>query len=279
MALQSSGAISIGNISVELGQASTTTHSLNDASFRSLAGVPSGAISMSNFYGKSNAFIFNSTISANTTNYNIKSAAIAAGWDQVKPLKATVTVNSGIYVYASTTAVYGMQTGSTFPAGTTLAVINNGLIVGCGGAGGAGGSQATNGGPGLAGGVGFLASVAVSITNNGTVGGGGGGGGGAGGAVFAGDTGGGGGGRVLGAGGGGLTGNAGTLTAAGAGRGGGPGGAGTSGAGGNLGTAGSAGTDGGGTGGPGAGGAAGACTTGNANITWVVTGTRLGALN
>ena len=230
MALNTSGPISLGgttvgqSVNLEMGYAATATISMNDAAIRTLAGVPSGAISMSNFYGKSNAFIFNSTISANTTDYNIKSAAIAAGWDQVKSLKATVTVNSGIYVYASTTAVYGMQTGSTFPAGTTLAVINNGLIVGFGGKGGngsGGGSGVNNGQPGLAGGVGFLASTAVSITNNGTVGGGGGGGGGAGGAVFTGATGGGGGGRVLGAGGGGLTGNAGTLTAAGAGRGGG----------------------------------------------------------
>ena len=55
MALQSSGAISINNINVELGVAGTTSASLNQASYRTLAGVPSGAISMSNFYGKSNA--------------------------------------------------------------------------------------------------------------------------------------------------------------------------------------------------------------------------------
>jgi len=53
MALQSSGAISINNINVELGVAGTTSASLNQASYRTLAGVPSGAISMSNFYGKS----------------------------------------------------------------------------------------------------------------------------------------------------------------------------------------------------------------------------------
>ena len=55
MTLQSSGAISIANINTELGVASTTTRSLNDSAARTLAGVASGAISMSNFYGKSNA--------------------------------------------------------------------------------------------------------------------------------------------------------------------------------------------------------------------------------
>jgi len=55
MALQSSGAISFNNINVELGVAGTTSASLNQSSYRTLAGVASGAISMSNFYGKSNA--------------------------------------------------------------------------------------------------------------------------------------------------------------------------------------------------------------------------------
>lgn len=54
MTLQSSGAISFANINTELGVSSTTTRSLNDSASRTLAGVASGAISMSNFYGKSN---------------------------------------------------------------------------------------------------------------------------------------------------------------------------------------------------------------------------------
>jgi hypothetical protein len=53
MTLQSSGAISIGNINVELGVASTTPRQIGDGQCRGLAGVASGAISMSNFYGKS----------------------------------------------------------------------------------------------------------------------------------------------------------------------------------------------------------------------------------
>lgn len=54
MTLQASGAISLGNVSSELGVGSTTARSMNDSSSRTLAGVASGQISMSSFYGKSN---------------------------------------------------------------------------------------------------------------------------------------------------------------------------------------------------------------------------------
>ena len=59
MTLNASGPISIGgatagqSINLELGRASTASSNLNETSLRSLAGVPSGAISMSNFYSKS----------------------------------------------------------------------------------------------------------------------------------------------------------------------------------------------------------------------------------
>jgi hypothetical protein len=60
MPLNSSGQISLGgpivgeSINLELGQTSTTLVSLDDPNVRSLAGVPSGTISMpTNFYGKS----------------------------------------------------------------------------------------------------------------------------------------------------------------------------------------------------------------------------------
>jgi hypothetical protein len=61
MTLNSSGPLSIGgcttgqSIAKELGLSTTATHSLNCTSYRTLAGVSSGTISMSNFYGKSNA--------------------------------------------------------------------------------------------------------------------------------------------------------------------------------------------------------------------------------
>lgn len=72
MALQSSGTIAMGQIRTELKQ--TGAISLGSAECRKLAGKPSGAIKMSDFYGKSNTvkydnhIIYNSILSSATIN-------------------------------------------------------------------------------------------------------------------------------------------------------------------------------------------------------------------
>ena len=141
MALPSSGAMRMGaDIGVELGNTATSMISLGATAPRTLAGVPSGAIRLAaDFYGKASAFVFNQTISSNTNDYNLRNAAIAAGWDQVLVLQATVTINAGVFVGSSSTGSAAFQTGSSFPAGSTLAIINNGSIVGRGGNGGSAG--------------------------------------------------------------------------------------------------------------------------------------------
>jgi hypothetical protein len=161
---------------------------MDDAGFRSLLGTPRGEISMINSYGKTAGgfagFVFTATIAANTANYNLKTAAIAAGWDQVLPLSATITINAGVYVYSVSTGSYAFDTGATFPTGTILTLINNGIILGMGGAGAMGGGWLPNAatsppGSGVGGGGPALrAQYAISITNNGDIAGGGGGGGG-----------------------------------------------------------------------------------------------------
>jgi len=61
MTLASSGTMSIGgtttdrSINLELGRSATATSSMGETDLRTLAGVASGAISMSDFYGKSAA--------------------------------------------------------------------------------------------------------------------------------------------------------------------------------------------------------------------------------
>jgi hypothetical protein len=313
MALNGSGPISIAgttagqSIQIELGGNGTTQMSLNDAAVRTLAGVPSGAITMpTNFYGKANQFSF--SIASNQTNANLRTLAVNAGWNQSS--KVVATINSGVIVSANSTGTPGLVINGSFPGGVDL--INNGTIAGMGGAGGAGASwfkpykeNVINADPGSSGGLALSVSTAVTITNNGIIGGGGGGGGGGGSdTAFIGGVrryyggGGGGGGRTgatnsAGASGKpngsppvanffiGGTGAAGTSSSGGAG---GPGGsaAGASGgAGGAGGAYGSAGGTGGATGqgGQAVGGAGGAAITGNSNITWISFGTRSGAIS
>lgn len=251
------------------------------------------------------AFVFNQTISTNQTNYNLRAAAVAAGWNQLTPLIATVTVNSGVYVSSNSTGTPAFDTGVTFPAGSLLSLNCSGaFIVGMGGAGGTGGGSPPLGWPATAGsgsngGLALRAQHAISINNSGgTIGGGGGGGGGGGHEIFSDGKnpqtfpyggGGGGGGRTgttnsPGGGGGGsymgngATGGAGTLSAAGSGGNGGGGETHRGGNGGAWGAAGAGGVGGNGGSSPGPGGSGGAAVSGNSNITWINTGTRLGAI-
>ena len=304
MALPASGAISLNQVNVELGLSGTTTISMNQASVRTLFGVPSGAISMSNGYGKANQFSF--TITSNQANANLRTLALAAGWPGTA--KVVATINGGVYVYSTSTGSAGLTINGSFPGGVSL--VNNGFIVGMGGDGG----FATNTGTPVAGSAGGLAlsvGVGVTITNNGTIGGGGGGGGGGntvlyqyGEEIYYGGGGGGGRSGLSNSSGGpsggfygGSAGGAGTNSSAGTGGSGflyaGPnytGGYG--GNGGNWGTAGNSGGAGGQGGngatgggaysyGPGAGGGGGAggAVTGNSSITWLAFGTRLGSVS
>lgn len=201
------------------------------------------------------AFVFRQTISSDATNYVLRNAAITAGWDGIVPLDAEVTVASGIVLSADSTGQYAFDTGATFPAGTTLALINNGFVIGMGGAGGAAYTAGSNGGPAL------RAQYAIGIDAAGGVIGGGGGGGG-------GNKGGGGGGRSgrTNAAGGVGTGNgtSGTFSSGGSGDAG-------AGGGGDWGAS-------GGTAGSYAGGTGGAAVVGNSYITWINTGTRYGSI-
>lgn len=293
MTLPASGQISFNDINVELGVAGATQASLGQTSYRTLAGVASGQIAMNNFYGKANAFAF--TISSNQTNANLRTLALAAGWDGAT--RPVATIAAGVYFYATSTGTPALTINGSFPAGVSL--VNNGFIYGRGGNAGNGGVGSGSGGSGAGGGNALTASVAVSITNNGTISGGGGGGGGGGGVstydkvVINVGGGGGGGGRVNASGGTGGqqgsttggNGTAATLTAAGSGGGGGsysPYYGGSGGAGGNNAASGSSGSVGygnNGIGSGGAGGAGGSAIVGNSNITWVSTGTRYGAIS
>ena len=192
MALQSSGAISLDDIHVELGATSCTQVSLNDTDVRDLISSTAGTeVSLSDFYGASARTQISLVISSNTNNYNIYSSrggTYTAGTSDV-----TVTINSGVTVGSTSTGAYAMDTGSGWTSGDTITIVNNGTIKGRGGNGGAGGNasypNASSGNVGQTGGDAFVARTVSGInyvfTNNGSVYGGGGGGGGGGGASYA----------------------------------------------------------------------------------------------
>ena len=67
MALPSSGAISLNNVNVELGNSGTANINMGSAAVRDLFGVASGAIDMADGYGKANISMSNSTGGTITT--------------------------------------------------------------------------------------------------------------------------------------------------------------------------------------------------------------------
>jgi Phage tail fibre adhesin Gp38 len=277
MALPSSGPLSFSDIQSEFGGSNPISLSeyYRGGSYVTTnnTGVPtSGQIALNVFRGTVKQFAF--TISTNySTPQNLRSLALAAGWNGTDAVLATNNAN----ISSNTTGTPALTINGSFPNG--LVFVNNGYIVGMGGAGG------NYGQAGNAGGTALTVSSAVSITNNGTIAGGGGGGGsspvfGWGGVDLTTPGGGGGSGltQSLGGTGGNWTGNPSTLSGSfysvpGAGFAQGNGGVlnSPSGSGGAWGAAGV-------TGGY-AGGAGGAAVNGNSFITWLATGTRTGAVS
>lgn len=196
MALNNSGPISLSgstagqSIALELGLSAGTQLNLGNASVRTLAGVPSGAITMpTNFYGKSSTFSF--SITTNQQEANLRSLALTAGWNGSSAVIATV--NAGVYIWSDATGTAALTINGSWPGGVTL--VNNGYIIGKGGTGGQGvAANSSSLKNGAAGGPAISLGVNVTITNNSGAYIAGGGGGGAGSGSSAGGAGGAGGG-------------------------------------------------------------------------------------
>jgi len=175
MTLPASGAISFNNINVEIQTSGTAQISLNDTLVRTVFGQAIGAIDMNTGHGKSYRPAVPYVFSANTTNASLDVTSISgyiAGLSDI-----VITINSGIWVYATTTANAGLTlTGGV--TGDTIKIVNNGFIAGMGGAG----CSAYNDGPRAGGNGGTALSLGFNTTIDNTnasayIGGGGGGGG------------------------------------------------------------------------------------------------------
>lgn len=140
MPLNPSGQISLAgstvgqSIALELGRTATTTTSLGETAVRNLCGVPSGAISLSNAYGKSvGPAVLNVTYTTNQADLLLNVSTISgysAGNSQI-----TINVSSGVYIYATSISATAF-TISGANTGDTITLVNDGFILGKGGNGG-----------------------------------------------------------------------------------------------------------------------------------------------
>lgn len=156
MALQSSGAISLGNIQTEFG--GTNPISISEY-YGAATGVPaSGTISISDFYGTSSVVIYTAS---NSTNLD---AGTAFGSNWSAAVAKELVIPSGVVIGSSTTATAALILPSGM--GGSLVVKNSGSIHGAGGAANSG-----------VGGDAILVQSTITIQNNGVIYAGGGGGG------------------------------------------------------------------------------------------------------
>lgn len=112
------------------------------------------------------------TLSANDSDVNLKTELEAIYGPMVVAVSAVVTISSGVKISSSSPGTSAMTTGTGWPTGSTLKIINNGRI------GGAGGVGASYNAPGTVGGDALDIRLGVTIDNTyGQIFGGGGGGG------------------------------------------------------------------------------------------------------
>jgi hypothetical protein len=138
MALNLSGPISLNgstvgqSIGLELGKSSTAMVSLNDSDIRTLAGVLTGAISMSAFYGKSAAPAIGEGWTTNTFDVWLRAVEnTGSGFIAVGDLGKIITSPDGITwterASGTSNHLYGAWRDSV--SGLTIVVGNNGTIL------------------------------------------------------------------------------------------------------------------------------------------------------
>jgi len=189
MTLPASGAISLNNVNVELGRSATAQIDLNNAGVRTLFGVPSGAIAMSNGYGKANSLTGVRYVVLGGGGCGVYGGGGAGGMltvtgQTLNPGSYPVTVGAGMPYAAnpggSNLTAPGSSFNGTSVTGGGSGGANNNNAAGNGGSGGGAPSQSLRTGQ-FGSGISGQGNPGGSGYNGGKSGQGGGGGGGAGG--------------------------------------------------------------------------------------------------
>ena len=180
MALPDTGnPISLQQVNVELGLTATATINMGASNVRTLFDDASGAISMSDGYGKSNNVAVTASAASSANLETLFDNATSGSW-----------ADSIAKVYDIGAISMGILTVPTGMGGTLeINIASGGTVRGVGGAAGSAGSGGSgNGSVGSAGGAGAAGGTAMSVSSTGVTvnvvghlqgGGGGGGGGGA----------------------------------------------------------------------------------------------------
>ena len=105
MALQTSGAISLNDIHIELGATSGTTVSLNDTDVRGLVSISSGAIDLADFYGAS-AQAFSTTTIGITEGDDTYPAGLYYGYRSHNSTGVIDTTATGVTISGKSHTLY-----------------------------------------------------------------------------------------------------------------------------------------------------------------------------
>jgi hypothetical protein len=120
MTLPTTGPISLANVNVELGLSSTATISLNQTNVRTLAGIASGTISMSDLRGKTNVTF--TPAGGNSAGTAVALYQNGAGGTVSITISCTVSAS---WSYTRSGTFGSPTTGSTTATSVTFSLLNN----------------------------------------------------------------------------------------------------------------------------------------------------------
>lgn len=113
-----------------------------------------------------NSFVFTQTISSNLNNYDLRTSAISGWRDQIKPLDATITINSWVYIGSTSISNSALTVTWSFISGSSIVIINNWTIIGKWWSGWYGGTWNWGPGAGTQWWPWLTTSVNISVQNN-----------------------------------------------------------------------------------------------------------------